>query len=101
MGKYNKEELEKLILDENLSYEEVGRRFGCTGANIKKVAARLGIELLQRRKINSCETFDRENRKREKRYCLNCGNDITHKPANKYCNNICQGEYLHKQKIQD
>ncbi len=29
--------------------------------------------------------------------CLNCGKEI---PArNKYCNNVCQGEYEYKQKI--
>ena len=31
-----KENLEFLIFEENLSYEEIGRRYGCTGANIKK-----------------------------------------------------------------
>ena len=39
-----KENLEKLILEEKLSYEEIGRRYNCTGANIKKVALRLKIE---------------------------------------------------------
>ena len=40
MSKYNKEELEKLILEDGLSYEAIGRQFGCTGSNIKKVATR-------------------------------------------------------------
>lgn len=38
-----KENLVRLILQEKVSYEEIGRRYGCTGANIKKVAKRLGI----------------------------------------------------------
>lgn len=40
-----KENLEYLILTEKLSYEEIGRRYDCSGSNIKKVAARLGIPL--------------------------------------------------------
>lgn len=49
-----KENLEQLILVENLSYEEIGRRYGCSGGNIKKVTLRLGIELSPRRTINEC-----------------------------------------------
>lgn len=45
MGKYIKEELEQLIFEDELSYEEIGRRYGCTGANIKKQAKKLGLEL--------------------------------------------------------
>ena len=51
-----KENLENLI-KQKISYEEIGRRYGCSGANIKKVALRLGIELEHRRKINDSETF--------------------------------------------
>ena len=40
-----KDILSQLIINEKLSYEEIGRRYGCTGANIKKVAKRLGISL--------------------------------------------------------
>jgi len=92
-----KEELERLINIEKVSYEEIGRRYGCSGSNIKKVAKLIGIELPQRRKINPNETFDRSNRK-VIRYCLNCGKEI-HAP-NKYCNNECQQEYQHKEKYQ-
>lgn len=38
-----KENLIHLIIEEKVSYEEIGRKYGCTGANIKKVAKRLGI----------------------------------------------------------
>lgn len=31
-----KEILNKLINEDHLSYEEIGRYYGCTGANIKK-----------------------------------------------------------------
>ena len=59
MSKYSKEELERLILDEGLSYEEIGRRFEVTGNAIRKTAARLGIELPRRRNINAKEAFNR------------------------------------------
>ena len=88
--------LEKAILEDKLSYEEIGRQYGCSGSNIKKVAQRLGIELESRRTINSSETFNKGTGK--KNYCLNCGKEISSK--NKYCNNICQAEYQHKQKYQ-
>lgn len=40
-----KENLENMILVQKLSYEEIGRCYGCSGSNIKKVAFRIGIEL--------------------------------------------------------
>ena len=52
-----KENLERLINVEKVSYEEIGRKYGCSGANIKKIAKKLEIELPQRRKINPIETF--------------------------------------------
>ena len=59
MAKFNvtKEELEKLILEEKLSYEEIGRMYNISGTYVKKKAERLGIKLQKRRKINSKESF--------------------------------------------
>ncbi len=74
---FEKEELKRLINIEKVSYEEIGRRYNCSGANIKKVARRLGIELLQRRIINESETFNKGISKKCKRYCLNCGKELT------------------------
>lgn len=56
-SKWIKEKLKRLINIEKVSYEEIGRRYGCSGSNIKKVAKLIGIELPHRRKINSSETF--------------------------------------------
>lgn len=92
-----KEELERLINVEKVSYEEIGRRYNCSGTNIKKVAKQLGIELPQRRKINPNETFNKGNVK-VKHYCPNCGREV--KYPNKYCDNNCQHEFEHKQKYQ-
>ena len=113
-----KENLEFLIFEENLSYEEIGRRYGCTGANIKKQARKIGIELPKRRVINPNETFNRgvslkketsilEKNSQEKnsnislvpiRVCINCGNALD--SGKKYCCTQCQLEYKHKQQYQ-
>lgn len=91
-----KEELERLINTEKVSYEEIGRRYGCSGANIKKVAKNLGIELKPRRKINPNETFNKGLGK--KYFCLNCGKELS--GNHKFCDNNCQHEYQHKQKYE-
>lgn len=95
-----KEELERLINVEKVSYEEIGRRYGCTGANIKKVASRLGILLPQRRKINPSETFNEGLG--EKVICKNCGKEFKkyQGTTGKFCCHSCQQEYVHKQKYQ-
>lgn len=96
-----KENLEQLIIVEKLSYEEIGRRYGCSGSNIKKVALRVGINLPQRRKINEKETFNKGTGK--KYYCLNCGKLLNQDGENykhKFCDNKCQHEYQHRQQYQ-
>lgn len=89
-----KEYLEKSILIDGKSYEELGREYGCTGSNIKKVAIRIGINLPQKRKINECETF---NRKKKIYTCLNCKKEFEHRAgcSNKYCSNECEKEHKH------
>ena len=80
-------------------YEEIGRRYGCTGSNIKKVALRLGIELEQRRSINETETFNKGSVKAPIKICLNCGKEFKHLSgySGKYCCSQCFAE--HKPKI--
>ena len=95
-----KEELERLINTEKVSYEEIGRRYGCSGANIKKVAKQLGIELPQRRKINPNETFNKGTGK--KYYCLNCGKELTNQSygsTHKFCDSKCLHEFKYKEYI--
>ena len=46
-----KERLEELIKQKN-TYEEIGRKYGVTGAAVKKAAKRLGITIEYRREIN-------------------------------------------------
>lgn len=104
-----KEELERLINVEKVSYEEIGRRYGCSGTNIKKVAKQLGIELPQRRKINPCETFGKNSHKDPEKWgkavCqnLNCKKEFEYlltQSYGKYCCNKCQAEHIHLLKYQ-
>ena len=92
-----KENLEELI-NQGVSYEEIGRRYGCSGANIKKVALRIGIELKQRRVVNECETFGKGIIKVPIAICLNCGKEFPKYASTygKYCCLKCQGDHIHK-----
>ena len=89
-----KEILSKYILEDKLSYEEIGKIYGCTGANIRKVSKKLGIELPQRRKINPNETFNKKECK-----CLNCNADLIY--GKKYCSIDCQNQYTYKTYINE
>lgn len=68
MSKYNKEELENLILVQS------------------------------RRKINPCETFNKDTSKAI-RHCLNCGKELDYS-AKKYCSNDCQAQYEYSSYIE-
>lgn len=88
-----KEILEKLITD-GVTYEEIGKRYNCTGNNIKKVARKLGIELPQRRKVNPNETFNKGKTKYPSKKCPYCGKDIFGK--SEYCSIDCRTKYRRK-----
>ena len=100
MNKYNKEELENLILVKQLSYTAIGKMFNVSGTAIKKAAFRLGIELPKKRIINPNETFNKGITKAEKGICINCGKEFIKyaQKNNKYCCLKCQQEYQHKEK---
>lgn len=71
----------------------------CTGSNIRRVAKRLNISIVKRRSINANETFNK-GKKLVTRVCLNCGKELSnHNSTTKYCNNVCQAEYKHKEYI--
>lgn len=63
MEKYNKDELEKLILEQNCSYASIGKKYGVSGAAIKKAAKKLKINLPRRRKINPKENFSHKGKR--------------------------------------
>lgn len=55
--KYDKKEIEKLILEEKKPYSQIGEIYGVSGQAIKKIALRLGISLPRRRIVNNKENF--------------------------------------------
>lgn len=91
------ENLKNLVFVENLSYAEIGRIYGCSGNNIKKVLQRRDIELPIRSKNAGKIPANKGTGK--KYYCLNCGKDITSvkNTTHKFCSNKCQQEYNYKQ----
>lgn len=99
--KDEKNELERLINVEHVSYEEIGRRYGVTGQAVKRAAERLGILIPKRRKINPNEHFNRGTA--EKGVCLNCGEEfIKYKSHYGYfCSLECSCEYKHKEAYRD
>lgn len=93
-----KENLEDLILNKNLSYEEIGRLYTCSGNWIKKIAKKLNIQLIPRRKINNKETFNKD--KRFIKVCKNCEKEYISHPKRKsnFCCRECYNKYKHKYK---
>lgn len=89
----DKEALNDLINNQNLSYVEIGKRYNVTDNTIKKWAKKLGIELIARRKINPSETF---NKRKNVRKCIICNKVLT-KSQKKFCSHECQQIYEQKE----
>ena len=70
-----------------MSYESIGRMYGCCGNSVKKAAKKLGIKLPVRRKVNSSETFNKGTGK--KYYCLNCGKELNQGTKNNFKHKYC------------
>lgn len=83
------ETLYNLLITENKSYAKIGEQEGCSGANIKKLAKKLGIPVPVRRKINPKETFNKGNRKHK--CCKCCGKIIGSQRV--FCSLKCQSDY--------
>lgn len=98
--KDKKSELETLI-NSGESYESIGRKYGCTGSNIKKVARRLGINLEARRKINEKEHFNKGTAKTA--ICQNCGKEFAlyESHGGLYCSHKCWAEGTKKKAIEE
>lgn len=91
-----KKEITNIVeqINNNISYEEIGRSYGVSGSYIRKLCKKEGIFLKQRRKINSKEHFNKGHRTK---VCLNCGKEI--ESDKKFCNSQCYVEYKTKEKI--
>lgn len=98
MNKFNKEELEDLIHTQNKSYREIGRIFNVSDTYIKKIAKKLGIKLLVRKKFP--EGFTPINKGDCKTYtCKNCSKNFDKKYNNQiFCCHSCSCEFQTKTK---
>lgn len=65
MVRYNKEDLERLILEQNKSYLVIGKLYGVSDNAIKKAAKKLGITLPRRRIINPKENFSHPGNRKQ------------------------------------
>ena len=86
------------IMIGKLSYEEIGRYYGVTGAAVKKAAKKLGISLPLKRTKNPNEHFNKGKKQNFKK-CKNCGQVIVEKNE-KYCSNKCQKDFEFKTYIE-
>lgn len=90
----------KSLLDNDASYESIGRLYNVTGACVKKAAKKLGLILTQRRAINQNETFNKGLKKTNNNICLNCGKQLDKRYKQKFCSNQCQSDYRYKTYIE-
>jgi hypothetical protein len=95
--KYNKNDLEKMILVDKLSYRKIGKIFGISDTYVKKIARNFGIILPQRAIFSNNYTPHNKGNFR-KSICKNCGKIISLTMWNKrqYCNKKCFGEFKSK-----
>lgn len=93
------ENLKEMVFQDKFSYEKIGRMYGCTGSNIKRVMKRRGIELLIRSKNANKEPANKG--KKKKYFCICCGKEIKSKTYDKrkYCSNKCQQNYEYQEWI--
>ena len=98
-----KEVLENLI-KEGVPYSHIGKRYGVTGASVKKAAKKLGIKLEYRRSINPNEHFNKGQNKNINKtvICLNCGKEFTPNRGSfgKFCCIQCHKDFQHKEYIE-
>lgn len=96
-----KDKLYKLIYEEKVSYEKIGKMYGVSGAAIRKAASGLFGELPKRRVINPNETFNKGEHliPMKKIICKNCLKEFYILPSENrtFCSSKCDGEYKHKQ----
>lgn len=104
LWKDKKIELEKLIFDEKVSYEAIGRLYGVTGAAVKKAAKKLGLNLPVRQVFpkgfvpaNKGKKYSISSKNPIK--CFICGEICN--TGKKYCSNKCQGKHRSELKYKD
>jgi hypothetical protein len=95
-----KENLGKLIT-ENVSYLEIGRKYGVSGNAVKKAAIRLGFDIPKRREINPNETFGK-GKNDVCEICKYCGKEFKHAAylGNvDFCSDECKNKFNEEKKF--
>jgi hypothetical protein len=93
MSKYNKEELERFIFVDKLSYCEIGRRYGVSDNAIRKACKKLHIKLPVRQK-NPINHKPHNSGTAKEIKCFNCGELISgYGLKRKYCSKECFNEH--------
>jgi hypothetical protein len=100
--KYVKEELEKLIFIDKLTYDKIGELYNVSGSAIRKKARRFGIELPERRKISEKETFNKGTYRiqRETATCKCCNQEFIKYSGSThiFCSIKCHQKYQSDEK---
>jgi len=100
-SKYVKEDLERLINVEKLSYREIGRRYGVSDAYIKKVSNKLGI-YLNKRKIFPVDWVPHNKRPIKEKRCIYCDDTFfSMHPDTIYCTHLCNKTHKKQKKYED
>jgi hypothetical protein len=100
-SKYVKEDLERLINVEKLTYREIGRRYGVSDAYIKKVSNKLGI-YLNKRKIFPDNWVPHNKRTIQEKRCIHCNDTFfSMDPTTIYCTHQCNINYKKQKKYED
>jgi hypothetical protein len=100
--KYNKEDFERLINVEKISYREIGRLYGISDAYVKKLSKRLGVILPVRAKFPQNFVPANKGQHTSPTYkaiiCKNCEKIIFPSTWNRqqFCDKYCAGEYKSK-----
>lgn len=100
--KYKKEELEKLIFEDNLSYRKIGEIYGVSDTYIKKVCEKLDI-ILPIRKVHPKDFKPAIYGTGKILECKNCCKQLNKNgwTINKFCNLTCHGQFKSKKKYED
>lgn len=96
----NEKEKLKELINQGISYDEIGKIYNVSGAAIRKVAPRIGIDLPRRRKINPNETFNKGITSTA--VCQHCGKSFIKYPSSngKYCSRECASAHKIQQHIE-
>jgi len=99
MSKYKKEDLEKMVIEDNKTYKEIGEIYKVSGVYIRKLCIKLGIKIPDRAKRKNPNN---KSKIRKIYFCNYCGKETykMSKAIPKFCSRKCNGLYVTKNNIE-